>query len=51
MLIPYSDSGVAAKLFETGTVLSQDYEAEGIKMQVRIQADEINRWEKFIIVR
>ena len=51
MLIPYSDSGVAAKLFETGTVLSHDYEAEGIEMQVRIQADEINRWEKFIIVR
>ena len=49
MLIPYSDSGTAAKLFETATVMSQDYEAEGIKMKARVQADEINRWEKFII--
>ena len=48
MLIPYSDSGAAAKLFETATVLSQDYEAEGIKIKARVQADEINRWEKFI---
>ena len=48
MLIPYSDSGVAAKLFEIATVLSQDYEAEGIKIKARVQADEINRWEKFI---
>ena len=30
LLIPYIDSGAAAKLFEEGTVLSQDYEAEGI---------------------
>ena len=51
MLIPYSDSGIAAKLFEAGTVLSQDYQSEGIKMQVRIQANEINRWEKFIVNR
>ena len=49
MLIPYSDSGAAAKLFETATVLSQDYEAEGIKIKARVQADEINRWEKFMI--
>lgn len=51
MLIPYSDSGIAAKLFESGTVLSQDYQAEGIKMVVRVQANEIGRWEKFLINR
>ena len=51
MLIPYSDSGIAAKLFESGTVLSQDYQAEGIKMLVRIQANEIGRWEKFLVNR
>jgi hypothetical protein len=51
MLIPYSDSGIAAKLFESGTVLSQDYQAEGIKMVVRVQANEIGRWEKFIVNR
>ena len=28
LLIPYSESGTAARLFEEGTVLSQDYEAE-----------------------
>ena len=49
LLIPYSDSGTAAKLFEAGTVLSQDYEAEGIKTKVRIQADDISRWEKYVI--
>ena len=51
LLIPYSDSGAAAKLFEEGTVLAQDYEAEGIKITVRLQANDINRWEKFIIKR
>ena len=48
LLIPYSESGAAAKLFEEGTVLSQDYEAEGIKITVRLQASDIARWEKFI---
>lgn len=49
LLIPYSDSGMAAKLFESGTVLSQDYAPEGIKMTVRMQTAEISRWEKFIV--
>jgi GTP-binding protein HflX len=35
-------------LFEEGTVLSQDYEAEGIRITVRLQANDIARWEKFI---
>jgi len=48
LLIPYSDSGVAAKLFEAGTVLSQDYEAEGIRIKARIPSDEISRWEKYL---
>ncbi|MBR1661478.1 MAG: GTPase HflX [Acidaminococcaceae bacterium] len=49
LLIPYSDSGMAAKLFESGTVLAQDYAPEGIKMTVRMQTAEISRWEKFIV--
>ncbi len=49
LLIPYSESGIAAKLFESGTVLSQDYEGEGIKTRVRIQADDVHRWEKYIV--
>ena len=48
LLVPYSDSGAAAKLFEEGTVLSQDYEAEGIKITVRLQANDIGRWEKYM---
>ena len=48
LLIPYSESGTAARLFEEGTVLSQDYEAEGIKMKVRLQANDVERWQKFI---
>ncbi len=50
LLVPYSDSGAAAKLFEEGTVLSQDYEPEGIKIKVRLQANDIGRWKKFIIM-
>ena len=49
LLIPYSDSGEAAKLFETGTVLSQEYEGEGIRMTVRVSAGEIGRWEKYFV--
>ena len=49
LLIPYSESGTAARLFEEGTVLSQDYEAEGIKMKVRLQANDISRWKIFIL--
>ncbi|MBQ3365628.1 MAG: GTPase HflX [Acidaminococcaceae bacterium] len=49
LLVPYSDSGAAAKLFEEGTVLSQDYEPEGIKIKVRLQANDVGRWKKFII--
>ena len=47
LLIPYSDSGAAAKLFEESTVLSQDYEAEGIKIKVRLQANDVGRWQKY----
>lgn len=48
LLIPYSDSAAAAKLFEEGTVLSQDYVAEGIKIKVRIKANDIDRWKKYL---
>ena len=47
LLIPYSDSGAAAKLFEEGTVLSQDYAEDGIRIQVRLHANDIERWEKY----
>ena len=48
LLIPYSDSGAAAKLFKEGTVLSQDYEEKGIKITVRLQANDIARWENYM---
>ena len=38
---------LTAILFEEGTVLSQDYEAEGIKMKVRLQANDVERWQKY----
>ena len=47
LLIPYSDSGAAAKLFAEGTVLSQDYAEDGIRIQVRLHANDIERWEKY----
>ena len=51
LLIPYSDSGAAAKLFSEGTVFSQDYEEDGIRIKARLQSNAIDRWEKFIIKR
>ena len=40
---------IVRKLFETGTVLSQEYEGEGIRMTVRVSAGEIGRWEKYFV--
>ena len=51
LLIPYSDSGAAAKLFSEGMVFSQDYEEDGIRIKARLQSNAIDRWEKFIIKR
>ena len=51
LMIPYSESGLAAKMFDSGTVLSQEYEGEGIRIRARVQNDELSRYEKYLIER
>ena len=36
LLIPYSDTKTAASLHEDAKVLSESYEASGVKMKVRL---------------
>lgn len=47
-LIPYSDSAAAARLHSVGTVLEQDYLAEGTKLKVRLSADQLGEFEKYL---
>ncbi|MBR2039500.1 MAG: GTPase HflX [Phascolarctobacterium sp.] len=47
-LIPYSDSAVAARLHNVGTVLEQEYLAEGTKLKVRLAADQLGEFEKYL---
>ena len=47
-LIPYSDSAAAARLHSVGTVLEQEYLAEGTKLKVRLAADQLGEFEKYL---
>ena len=47
-LIPYSDSAVAAKLHNVGTVLEQEYLAEGTQLKVRLDANQLSEFEKYL---
>ena len=47
-LIPYSDSAVAAKLHSVGTVLEQEYLAEGTQLKVRLDANQLGEFEKYL---
>lgn len=47
-LIPYSDSAEAARLHNVGTVLEQEYLAEGTKLKVRLAADQLGEFEKYL---
>ena len=47
-LIPYSDSATAARLHNVGTVLEQEYLAEGTKLKVRLAADQLGEFEKYL---
>lgn len=48
-LVPYSDSAAASRLHDVGTVLEQEYLAEGIQMKVRLDADKLGEFEKYLI--
>ncbi|MBQ3114416.1 MAG: GTPase HflX [Phascolarctobacterium sp.] len=47
-LIPYSNSAAAARLHNVGTVLEQEYLAEGTKLKVRLAADQLGEFEKYL---
>lgn len=48
-LVPYSDSAAASHLHDVGTVLEQEYLAEGTQMKVRLDADKLGEFEKYLI--
>lgn len=48
-LIPYSESALAARLHELGTVLATDYEAEGTRLRVRLGAEQAAELERYIV--
>ncbi|WP_405384213.1 GTPase HflX [Phascolarctobacterium sp.] len=47
-LIPYSDSAAVSRLHEAGTVLEQEYLAEGTLLKVRLEAEQVSEFEKYI---
>lgn len=48
-LIPYDASAAAARLHEAGTVLEQEYLAEGTRLKVRLDSRQLGEFEKYII--
>lgn len=48
-LVPYSDSAAASRLHDVGTVLEQEYLADGTQMKVRLDADKLGEFEKYLI--
>lgn len=47
-IIPYSDSDKAARLHNIGTVLEQEYLAEGTRLKVRLTAEAIGEFENYL---
>ena len=47
-LVPYSDSAAVSRLHEAGTVLEQEYLAEGTLLKVRIEAEQVQEFEKYL---
>lgn len=48
-MIPYSDTAIVSKLHEAGTVLEQEYLAEGTRLKVRLDADQLGEYEKYMV--
>lgn len=48
-LIPYSDTAVVSKLHEAGTVLAQEYLAEGTSLKVRLDAAQLGDFERYMV--
>ena len=48
-MIPYSDTANVSKLHEAGTVLEQEYLAEGTRLKVRLDAAQLGEYEKYMV--
>lgn len=48
-MIPYSDTAIVSKLHEAGTVLEQEYLAEGTRLKVRLDAAQLGEYEKYMV--
>lgn len=46
--IPYGDSAAVSRLFAAGTVLAQEYLAEGTLVRARLDAEKAGEFEKYI---
>ena len=47
LLLPYEDSSVLSKLYETGIVHNADYREEGIRVQVSLQGEALAKYQKY----
>ena len=47
-LVPYSDSAAVSRLHEAATVLEQEYLAEGTLLKVRMEAEQVQEFEKYL---
>ena len=47
-LIPYSDSAAVSRLHAAGTVLEQEYLAEGTLLKVRMEAEQVAEFERYL---
>lgn len=47
-LVPYSDSAAVSRLHEAGTVLEQEYLADGTLLKVRMEAEQVQEFEKYL---
>ena len=47
-MIPYSDTAIVSKLHEAGTVLEQEYLAEGTLLKVRMEAEQVAEFEEYL---
>ena len=48
-MIPYSDTAIVSKLHEAGTVLEQEYLAEGTRLKVRLDAAQLGEYDKYMV--
>lgn len=49
-LLPYHKGSLASYLMENGTVLQQEYEAEGIRLTVNCHRQDLEKYREYIVV-